>query len=428
MPHWIFDAVSSQPTESWPTVLIRDGSKAATGAKRKLQVSFSVSVPFDGDRIIKAESESGELLIGEQSVTFKKGTVVKAPFTFTRVPSTVDKLSGVKLKWFVKKGTSGSFTETCQTQHTFFIIDKKPQMANLVINWSHLDIYLFELFDWSCSWAKGKTGTKDILAGIWSQFYPARQVHATNLVYWKIRNARLLPQSIIDAILSQDDPNPNRQNGASCIVFDRILINCLGIQGIKAAEIMIHVSADSSNGFPYAGSTYSCKSFNASTVKAQGNFNAPSTWLSHWIADVYDDSSNNSSSYTIKSGDTLSKIAKQAGITDWRTIYNDPQNADFRKKRPDPDKIYPGDTIWIPDPSNAKTSAKWKIYDASYGVAAYDSNDPNVNDPVDVFSYEKVAVKDFSCTEKTTLNPLDIPPGATPTEPPHLTGDVLWTP
>ena len=62
--------------------------------------------------------------------------------------------------------------------------------------------------------------------------------------------------------------------------------------------------------------------------------------------------------YTIKSGDTLSKIAKEAGIPDWKTIYNDPQNADFRKKRPDPDKIYPGDKIWIPGTPKTSTGKK----------------------------------------------------------------------
>lgn len=73
--------------------------------------------------------------------------------------------------------------------------------------------------------------------------------------------------------------------------------------------------------------------------------------------------------YTIQSGDTLSKIAQEAGIADWRTIYNDPQNADFRKKRPDPNKIYPGDKIWIP--GNPKTSTgKKTTFVVSRGIQA----------------------------------------------------------
>ncbi|MEJ2422856.1 MAG: LysM peptidoglycan-binding domain-containing protein, partial [Candidatus Thiodiazotropha sp.] len=51
--------------------------------------------------------------------------------------------------------------------------------------------------------------------------------------------------------------------------------------------------------------------------------------------------------YTVKSGDNLSKIAK-LNATTWQQIYNDPSNAAFRAKRPDPNKIYPGDVINIP--------------------------------------------------------------------------------
>ena len=53
--------------------------------------------------------------------------------------------------------------------------------------------------------------------------------------------------------------------------------------------------------------------------------------------------------YTVVSGDTLTKIAKQHGFDDWRVIYNHPSNAAFKAKRPDPDKIFPGDVIVIPD-------------------------------------------------------------------------------
>jgi hypothetical protein len=53
--------------------------------------------------------------------------------------------------------------------------------------------------------------------------------------------------------------------------------------------------------------------------------------------------------YTVISGDTLTKIAKQHGFDDWRVIYNHPSNAAFKAKRPNPDKIFPGDVIVIPD-------------------------------------------------------------------------------
>jgi LysM repeat protein len=53
--------------------------------------------------------------------------------------------------------------------------------------------------------------------------------------------------------------------------------------------------------------------------------------------------------YTIRSGDTLSKIALSHGFNDYRDIYNHPSNAAFRAKRPNPNLIYPGDVIVIPD-------------------------------------------------------------------------------
>ena len=53
--------------------------------------------------------------------------------------------------------------------------------------------------------------------------------------------------------------------------------------------------------------------------------------------------------YIVRSGDTLVRIAKQHGFADWRTIYNAPENAAFRRKRPDPDRIFPGDDLIIPD-------------------------------------------------------------------------------
>jgi N-acetylmuramoyl-L-alanine amidase len=44
----------------------------------------------------------------------------------------------------------------------------------------------------------------------------------------------------------------------------------------------------------------------------------------------------------------LSKIALQYGLRDYNTIYQHPQNADFRRRRPDPNIIFPGDRIFIP--------------------------------------------------------------------------------
>ena len=53
-------------------------------------------------------------------------------------------------------------------------------------------------------------------------------------------------------------------------------------------------------------------------------------------------------SHTVKQGEYLSKIAKQYGW-DWKKLYDHPDNADFKKKRSNPNLIHPGDEIVIPE-------------------------------------------------------------------------------
>jgi len=52
--------------------------------------------------------------------------------------------------------------------------------------------------------------------------------------------------------------------------------------------------------------------------------------------------------YTVQAGDTLVRIAERFGFADWREIYHAPENAAFRKARPNPDRIFPGDQLIIP--------------------------------------------------------------------------------
>lgn len=54
-------------------------------------------------------------------------------------------------------------------------------------------------------------------------------------------------------------------------------------------------------------------------------------------------------SYTVQQGDTLVSIAHQHGFRAWETIWQDPGNAELRKKRPNPMVLAPGDTVNIPD-------------------------------------------------------------------------------
>lgn len=53
--------------------------------------------------------------------------------------------------------------------------------------------------------------------------------------------------------------------------------------------------------------------------------------------------------YTVRPGDYLSKIAHAHGFSDWRVIYDHPENEAFRRLRPDPNLIMPGDRVFIPE-------------------------------------------------------------------------------
>ena len=52
--------------------------------------------------------------------------------------------------------------------------------------------------------------------------------------------------------------------------------------------------------------------------------------------------------YVLKQGDTLQGLAKQFKVPDWHMIYEHPSNARFRKKRPDPSGLQPGDVVVVP--------------------------------------------------------------------------------
>ena len=54
--------------------------------------------------------------------------------------------------------------------------------------------------------------------------------------------------------------------------------------------------------------------------------------------------------YTVKRGDNLSKIAQRLGANSWQAIYYRADNAGFRRLRPNPNLIYPGDILNVPEP------------------------------------------------------------------------------
>ena len=56
-----------------------------------------------------------------------------------------------------------------------------------------------------------------------------------------------------------------------------------------------------------------------------------------------------SETHTVQPGEYMELIAKQAGFSDYKVIYDDAHNAAFKSARPNPDVLYPGDKIYIPD-------------------------------------------------------------------------------
>jgi N-acetylmuramoyl-L-alanine amidase len=54
-------------------------------------------------------------------------------------------------------------------------------------------------------------------------------------------------------------------------------------------------------------------------------------------------------SYTVKQGDTLLSIAHAHRYSDPRLIYDHARNAELRALRPDPNTLFPGDVVFLPD-------------------------------------------------------------------------------
>lgn len=53
--------------------------------------------------------------------------------------------------------------------------------------------------------------------------------------------------------------------------------------------------------------------------------------------------------HVVRLGECLSSIAAHYGLSSWRKIYDHPRNAEFKRKRPNPNLIYVGDEVYIPD-------------------------------------------------------------------------------
>jgi hypothetical protein len=53
--------------------------------------------------------------------------------------------------------------------------------------------------------------------------------------------------------------------------------------------------------------------------------------------------------HIVEQGEYLSLIAKKYGFSTYRTLWNHPENADLKKLRKNPNILFPGDRVFIPD-------------------------------------------------------------------------------
>jgi hypothetical protein len=60
--------------------------------------------------------------------------------------------------------------------------------------------------------------------------------------------------------------------------------------------------------------------------------------------------------HTVVQGEHLSSIAKKYGFSTYKTIWDHAQNAELKKKRQNPNVIFPGDRLFIPDKGEKEES------------------------------------------------------------------------
>jgi N-acetylmuramoyl-L-alanine amidase len=60
--------------------------------------------------------------------------------------------------------------------------------------------------------------------------------------------------------------------------------------------------------------------------------------------------------YLVKQGDHLTKIARAYGFADYKTIWNAPENQKLKNQRKNPNVLYAGDNLFIPDKETKEES------------------------------------------------------------------------
>jgi hypothetical protein len=60
--------------------------------------------------------------------------------------------------------------------------------------------------------------------------------------------------------------------------------------------------------------------------------------------------------YSVKEGDHVAALAAKAGLGNYKTIWDHPNNAELKSKRQDPNVLMPGDQLFIPDKQSREES------------------------------------------------------------------------
>jgi len=90
--------------------------------------------------------------------------------------------------------------------------------------------------------------------------------------------------------------------------------------------------------------------------------------------------------YTVRQGDCISSIAKKNGLF-WEKVWDHPNNSQLKQKRKDPNILYPGDMVFVPDKEEKEESGateqrhrfRKKGVPAKIRLKVLDENQPRAN-------------------------------------------------
>jgi hypothetical protein len=322
--HWEKEVANDDTKHSWPVALIRRGGNQY--AQWTADVTVKLNGLYTGDINVKASCQTmaddgsahdETLKVPETKITFNNEDEKTVNVSFDGIPDTVRHMGMLGLFWEYKTNSMSDYKAANLSLHCVLVTNAKP--LTLVAKTPQMnylkphDYFLFDIFDWSCKWADGMATIDAIEAAIWNLFHPFdppddntnKLFKSTGLFYWttaslkaagqSIHKSDELYQTLPEALWGKYDPNDAKRSSASCIVFDRIFLGTMGVQGIPCQEIRIMPNgANKKVHFPYKGEYYQAgDSWRSDNIHGHANPNASPIWSSHWIAFAYKGDSNN---------------------------------------------------------------------------------------------------------------------------------------